>query len=286
MSRRLRGPGRNEEKPVQRPEASAPAKSEGLNTSLPQPPRKPLNSIYQPPMAHCSADFLEPFKSVPTCLSSEDLAQCVRKGPPIPACGLRPFPIHVPPRLMEAFRTLNTEPVLSGGSAVQVWTGRFDDIFQTHDLDFITHLRVRDLEQAGIALEEAGRHAEVDGVAVEFPTGPLGVGNIILDPTHDTILVPTDCGEPMRCIRPEVCVLDRLVLVAGDANSAAFLQASAVLMIQSENPGWDQEWLESSAPKAGLGRLWEHLKAEMVREHPSEEGVRQAIQIGWDQGFF
>lgn len=193
-----------------------------------------------------------------------------------------PFPIHVPQSLLDGFRLLGTEPILSGGSAVQVWTGRSDEIFQTHDLDFITHLTVSDLVKAGIVLEKSGRHAVVDGIAIEFPSGPLGVGNLYLDPHRDSVLTPTTSGGFLRCIRPEACVLDRLSLVAGSRFSAGFLQAAAVVVAQSKAPGWDDEWIDGAAMEARLGKLWEHLKAELEREHPSASSVDLALEIGWD----
>ena len=83
--------------------------------------------------------------------------------------GLRATPLHVPQRLLEAFRALKVDPVLSGGAALQIWTGRFDDIFMTPDLDMVSHLQVRELIEHGINIEKSGRHAIVDGVAVELP---------------------------------------------------------------------------------------------------------------------
>lgn len=188
--------------------------------------------------------------------------------------------VKVPARLLEVFRELRADPVLSGGSAVQVWTGRTDGDFETHDLDFITHLWARDFEPFGITRSDSGRHIEVDGVAIEFPAGPLGVGDLDLDPQKDTLLVPTSSGEHIRCIRPEASVLDRLALVANDQTSSAFFQASAIVVAQSESPHWDQAWIDHNAPIARLGRLWEFLKTEVA--HPSSEGLNQALSIGWD----
>jgi hypothetical protein len=202
--------------------------------------------------------------------------------PPTPVVDLAAAaaPIHVPERLLKAFRALNADPVLVGGSAVQVWTGRSDGIFQTFDLDFITHLCVKDLALVGIELEPAGRHAVVDGVAVEFPVGPLAVNSLYLDPKMDVVTVPTILGGHVRCIRPEVCVLDRLAQVAAWKVSAAFLQASAVVVAQAKSPGWDQDWIDRNASKAGLSKQWEHLKAEL--ENPSKAGLDRALSIGWD----
>lgn len=194
--------------------------------------------------------------------------------------GLKPTPIHVPPRLLDAFKVLGSEPVLSGGSAVQVWTGRFDDIFLTYDLDFITHLQIQDLAVAGLDIEKSGRHAMVDGVVIEFPFGPLAINSLYLDPKADSVMVPTLTGDQMRCLRPEACVLDRLAQVAGWQVPEAFLQASAVVVAQAGTLGWDQDWIDLNAARAGLSRQWEHLKAEL--DHPSKEGLERALEIGLD----
>jgi len=87
-----------------------------------------------------------------------------------------PTPIGIPSALLDAFERLKAEAMVVGGSAVQVWVGKSGGIFASGDLDFITHLTVKDLLQAGIRLKAAsGRHAVVDGISIEFPTGPLAV---------------------------------------------------------------------------------------------------------------
>lgn len=192
------------------------------------------------------------------------------------------YPIKVPPILLQAFRTLDVDPVLSGGSAVQVWTGRSDDLFKTFDLDFITHIQVRDLEAIGLRCEIDGRHALVDGIPIEFPVGPLGVGDLDLDLSLDTVIVPTVSSEAIRCIRSEACVLDRLALVAGSQMRDAFLQAAAVVVAQANNPTWDQRWIDKGAKTARLGNLWEHLKSVLERGNPTEDDMDSAIQMGWD----
>lgn len=192
------------------------------------------------------------------------------------------FAVPVPPRLLAAFRDLQVEPVLSGGAAVQVWTGRADDLFRTADLDFITHIQVRELVNAGLDCQIDGRHALVDGVPIEFPGGPLGVGDLDLDPVRDTDLVPTTSGGSVRCIRPEACVLDRLALVAGSQTRSAFLQAAAVVVTQAGQAAWDQDWIDAGAQAARLGRLWDLLKQVLERGNPSELDMDQAIRLGWD----
>ena len=101
--------------------------------------------------------------------------------------GLRPHPIKVPHRLVEAFSALNARPILVGGKAVQVWTGLTEGLFQTFDLDFITSLRAEDLVSLGLGMERSGRHVMVEGLPVEFPSGPIAVGDLQLDPLSDTM---------------------------------------------------------------------------------------------------
>jgi hypothetical protein len=129
--------------------------------------------------------------------------------------------------------------------------------------------------------EETGRHIVVDGVAVEFPVGPLGVGDLILDTVRDTVLVPTTAGEWIRCLRPEASVLDRLTLVAGSSISSAFLQAATIFATQSTHAGWDQDWIDMAANKAGLGKLWNHLKKVLDAKRISGKALHESIQIGW-----
>jgi hypothetical protein len=190
------------------------------------------------------------------------------------------MPIHVPARLLEVFRGLKAESVLVGGTAVQVWARRSDGVFLTYDLDFITSLRASDLTTAGFTLEESGRHILVEGVAIEFPSGPLGVGDLMLDPRRDTILAPTTHGDWVRCLKPGACVLDRLAQVAGWKVSAAYLQATGIVVAQVGSPDWNQEWIDEYAAQANLGRQWENLKADL--DDPSPSGLQRALDLGWD----
>lgn len=196
--------------------------------------------------------------------------------------GLRPHPVDVPRRLIEAFSRLNARPILVGGKAVQVWTGLTEGLFQTFDLDFITSLRSEDLVRLGLGLESSGRHVMVDGVPVEFPSGPLAVGDLQLDPLKDTCEVPTLAGDLIRCIRPEACVLDRVAQVAAWQVAEAYAQAAGVAAAQSGHPGWDGLWIDAAARKAGLSKLWTQLKHVLERGAPSESAMDDALRLGWD----
>lgn len=195
-----------------------------------------------------------------------------------------PTPIAVPSKLLDAFEELHAGAVLVGGAAVQVWVGRKDDVFATGDLDFITHLSARDLIPLGIQIEASGRHVLVDGVAIEFPTGPLAVGACIFEKGEAVVSVPTLDGRPVLCLRPEASALDRLTWVAGDGLEVAYMQALAVTAAQYQQPEWDDSWADRTAAKAGLLKLWEHLKKDLASGHPGIEGLEAAIRVGWDPG--
>ena len=193
-----------------------------------------------------------------------------------------PTPVGVPKALLDAFESLKAEAVLVGGSAVQVWVGKQDGIFATGDLDFITHLTVMDLAKAGIHVEEPlGRHVVVDGIPIEFPSGPLAVGDYVFAKGEASVLVPTLDGRPILCLRPEASVLDRLTWVAGDQLEVAYAQALAVAVTQFSQMEWDGDWIDQVATKANLGKLWRHLKKDLASGAPGIAGLNRAIKIGW-----
>lgn len=144
-----------------------------------------------------------------------------------------PTPIGVPKALLDTFELLEAEAVLVGGSAVQVWVGKRDGIFATGGLNFITHLTVQDLAKAGLHAEgSSGRHVMVEGVPIEFPSGPLAVGDHVFAPGEAATPVPTMEGRPILCLRPEASVLDRLTWVSGDQLEVAYAQALGVAVSQ------------------------------------------------------
>jgi hypothetical protein len=122
----------------------------------------------------------------------------------------------------------------------------------------------------------------VDGVAVEFPSGPLAVGDRILSEEEGAVQVPTAVGEKVLCLRPEACVLDRLAWVAGDQLETAYVQALAVAAAQSTQSGWGENWIEEAARDARLSRLWDHLRAELRSGRPKPEALGRVLRLGWD----
>ena len=178
-----------------------------------------------------------------------------------------PSPIGVPKALLDAFELLKADAVLVGGSAVK---------------DFITHLTVKDLAKAGLHAEEPlGRHLVVEGIPIEFPTGPLAVGDYVFAKGEASIRVPTLEGRPILCLRPEASVLDRLAWVAGDRLDVAYAQALGVTVSQFGQIAWDGDWIDQVATKANLGKLWRHLKKDLASGSPGVSGLDLAIKIGW-----
>jgi hypothetical protein len=172
--------------------------------------------------------------------------------------------------------------VLVGGATVQVWVGRRDGVFATGDLDFITHLSVSDLVEAGVCLEPAsGRHVLVEGIPIEFPSGPLGVGDYIYSPGEASVKVPTLDGRSISCLRPEASVLDRLAWVAGDQLEVGYAQALAVAVCQQRQMDWDGDWIDGISVRASLGKLWDHLKKDLASGAPGVSGLDRALRIGW-----
>ena len=108
----------------------------------------------------------------------------------------------------EALASAGLDAVLSGGSVVTIYS---DNEYQSFDLDFVTTERMNRLEDvmASIGYQRAsGRHFEHPSsrYLVEFPSGPLSVGDEVL---RDTGRVTTPVGT-IRLLTPTQCVMDRL----------------------------------------------------------------------------
>jgi len=200
------------------------------------------------------------------------------------------FPVQIPRPLLKAFERLKVDPVLVGGAVVEIWTGEREGVFKTSDLDFVgpnflTGHRIHLLGLEGIEGGDVigSRHILVGGVPVEFPTGPLGVGDAYLNPEDATVHVTTLAGDRVCCFRPEACVLDRLATVASAfGHFEQYIQALAVAVCQVDQPGWSNTWIEATSHQARLHRLWCFLRAEMESGEAHPERLNEAMAIGWD----
>ncbi len=108
----------------------------------------------------------------------------------------------------EARQQRGIDAVLSGGAVVSIYT---NNEFQSHDLDFITTIRGKEIDQAMISLgfsRGGGRHYEHPATEfiVEFPSGPLMAGAEPID-RHAERHTPAGV---IRLLMPTDAVKDRL----------------------------------------------------------------------------
>ena len=117
--------------------------------------------------------------------------------------------------------------VLSGGSCVSIYSR---EKYVSMDLDFVNagftkFARICEtMELLGFSEENRYfRHADTD-LLVEFPPGPLGVGE---EPVKQIDEITTDTGV-VRIISPTDCVKDRLVWYYHDNDTECLEQAVLV----------------------------------------------------------
>jgi hypothetical protein len=108
----------------------------------------------------------------------------------------------------EALESAGLDAVLSGGSVVTIYS---ENEYESLDLDFVTNERMKALITVMMSIgfkRMAGRHFEHPWTRyyVEFPTGPLSVGD---HPVRDTARLTTRVGN-LRILTPTQCVMDRL----------------------------------------------------------------------------
>jgi len=129
-------------------------------------------------------------------------------------------------------REKGIESVLSGGSAVSIYSG---EIYVSMDLDFVItgypkRSKIEEVMQ-DIGFHQAGRHFEhpETRLLVEFPGGPLSVGKQQVSKIE---VLEYETGI-LRVISPGDCVKDRLAAYYywGDRQSLA----QAIIVVQ-ENP--------------------------------------------------
>jgi hypothetical protein len=141
--------------------------------------------------------------------------------------------------ICETLRNAGIDVVLTGGSCVSVYT---HNAFASLDLDFIA-LGLHSNREIGVALSELGfqrktqasryfTHPETDMV-IEFPSGPLMVGNQIIESEHFD-KVATRCGT-VRLLSPTDCIKDRLAAFYYWNDEQCNRQAIAVASAQRVN---------------------------------------------------
>jgi len=113
--------------------------------------------------------------------------------------------------------------VLSGGSCVSIYS---EEKYVSMDLDFVNaaftkRRRIRDVMKS-LGFHEENRyyrHPDAD-LLVEFPPGPLGVGE---EPVKQIDEIETEAGL-LRIISPTDCVKDRLTWYYHDDDVSAVLK--------------------------------------------------------------
>jgi hypothetical protein len=160
-----------------------------------------------------------------------------------------------------ACRKNDINVVLSGGSCVSIYS---DEKYVSMDLDFVNVAftkrdRIRNvMESLGFHEENRYfRHSDTD-LLVEFPPGPLGVGD---EPVKQIDELQTETGM-LRIISPTDCVKDRLVWHYHNRDAECLRQAIMV----ANRCAIDLKEIERWSKVEGKSREFEHIKNQLQQE--------------------
>lgn len=131
------------------------------------------------------------------------------------------------------------DAVLTGGAVVSIYT---DNMYQSFDLDFITHSSYKKLEKAlmGTGFFREGRyfrHPETD-FFIDFPAPPIAIGN---KPIYDFNEIITD-ERYLKLLTPTHCVMDRLAAFYFWKDNQSLYQAVMVALKNEVNLKEIEEW--------------------------------------------
>ena len=159
------------------------------------------------------------------------------------------------------FQKNNINVVLSGGSCVSIYS---KDKYVSVDLDFVNAAftkrdRIRKImELLGFHEENRYfRHSDTD-LLVEFPPGPLGVGE---EPVKQIDKLQTKTGT-LRLISPTDCVKDRLAWYYHDGDIECLRQAVLVANHRAIDLKEIKRWSEVE----GNSDEFEHIKDQLKRK--------------------
>lgn len=148
--------------------------------------------------------------------------------------------------------------VLSGGSCVSIYS---QEKYVSMDLDFVNAAftkreRIRGvMESLGFREENRYfRHPDAK-LLVEFPPGPLGVGE---EPVKQIDELQTESGV-LRIISPTDCVKDRLVWYYHDRDIECLRQAVLV----ANNNAIDLKEIERWSKVEGKNQEFDNIKAQL-----------------------
>jgi hypothetical protein len=135
---------------------------------------------------------------------------------------------------------------LSGGAAVSIYS---DNAYESADLDFVTSEGHKMLSSVigvlGFTRYKGSRlfeHPDCDWL-VEFPPGPLGFGDTIVD-AMDIPLLGTKYGQ-LRIITPTLSILDRLAAYWYHGDNQTWDQAIEVAKRQNIDWEYVYTWARS-----------------------------------------
>ncbi|HEY0614595.1 MAG TPA: hypothetical protein VGC96_08130 [Candidatus Elarobacter sp.] len=171
-----------------------------------------------------------------------------------------------------ALATANVDAVLCGGSAATFYA---PNAYQSEDLDFVLSFGSEDAPTARTALESLGYRLtnamffhERSHFTVEFPRGPLQIGNDFVD----DIRTLHRGDESLRIIGPTAVVKDRLLKFAAWDDFSAL--GAAVGVARSEEIDFDavRSFMRREGTGAFSQRFTEALQTfeRRVRESASE----------------
>ena len=151
--------------------------------------------------------------------------------------------------------------VLSGGSCVSIYS---EEKYVSMDLDFVNVAfakrdRIRNvMESLGFHEEKRYfRHPEAD-LFVEFPPGPLGVGE---EPVKRIVELQTGAGM-LRIISPTDCVKDRLTWYYHDGDTECLRQAILV----ANHCAIDLKEIERWSKVESKSQKFKHIKGQLQRK--------------------
>jgi len=135
---------------------------------------------------------------------------------------------------------------LSGGAAVSIYS---DNAYESADLDFVTSeghkMLASVIGELGFVRYQGSRlfeHSDCEWL-VEFPPGPLGFGDTIVD-AKDIPLLGTKYGQ-LRIITPTLSILDRLAAYWYHGDNQTWDQALEVAKRQEIDWDYVYDWASS-----------------------------------------
>lgn len=155
----------------------------------------------------------------------------------------------------------NINVVLSGGSCVSIYS---QERYVSMDLDFVNAAFTKRDRIKGV-MESLGFHEENRyfrhpnaALLVEFPPGPLGVGN---EPVKQIDELQTGAGV-LRIISPTDCVKDRLTWYYHDKDTECLMQAVLVANYNTIDLKEIERWSKVEGKSREFNSIKEQLRNE------------------------